>query len=392
MLLAQFTELQYILLLFLLFIVPKFLQRYRVPAALTSFFMGILLSIITPWISEDSTIQLLSTFGIVSLFLFAGLEMDFNAVKLRAAKISQYIIVYIILLAGSVIVFFHLFGMDFPSSVLIVLALTTPSAGFILESLNSLGMNDAEKKWIKAKVVSSEILALIILFFIVQSSSAFLLIVSSLVLITMAALLPVLFMLYDKYILPHAKNSEFAFLLMTAVLCAMVTRKLGVYYLLGAFIAGTAAQLYKKRMPVLTSEHTLHSVEVFSSFFIPFYFFKAGMHFEPEKLTVLSLLIGLGFIGVFIIVRFIVGALQHKFMAKEPLFTSARISGVLLPTMVFTLVLADILKKDFNIDIALFGGLIIYAFVSALAPLFFLKRLSDDTNCKLLSFFFPGMK
>ena len=50
----------------------------------------------------------------------------------------------------------------------------------------------------------------------------------------------------------------------------------GVYYLLGAFLVGVAAQRFRAKLPALSSEKMVDALEAFGSVFIPFYFFVAG--------------------------------------------------------------------------------------------------------------------
>jgi Kef-type K+ transport system membrane component KefB len=69
---ALAPELAYVLLLFALFVVPRVLQRYRLPAAITSFGLGAGAGMGLGLFRDDPTIEILSTFGIVSLFLFAS--------------------------------------------------------------------------------------------------------------------------------------------------------------------------------------------------------------------------------------------------------------------------------------------------------------------------------
>src|SRR5688500_16226082 len=68
-------DLGFIVLLCVLFVIAKVLQRYRIQAATTSLLLGALASI-TGIAHESLTLQMLTTFGIVSLFLFAGLEIQ----------------------------------------------------------------------------------------------------------------------------------------------------------------------------------------------------------------------------------------------------------------------------------------------------------------------------
>jgi Kef-type K+ transport system membrane component KefB len=75
---------------------------------------------------------------------------------------------------------------------------------------------------------------------------------------------------------------------MVAVLSAFITRRLGVYYLVGAFVVGVSAQNFKRWLPALGTDNMLHSVEVFASFFIPFYFFQAGLQLNRSDFQLLS--------------------------------------------------------------------------------------------------------
>ena len=70
-------ELQYVLLLFVLFVLPRVLQRYRVPSAVTCVILGAAAGIGFGLFRGDAAVSLLSTLGIVSLFLFAGLDVEF---------------------------------------------------------------------------------------------------------------------------------------------------------------------------------------------------------------------------------------------------------------------------------------------------------------------------
>ncbi|OYV72901.1 MAG: hypothetical protein B7Z74_04760, partial [Deltaproteobacteria bacterium 21-66-5] len=72
-------ELDYVALLFALFVVPRVLQRFRLPSAVTSVALGALAGLGLGLFESDPTVRLLATLGIVALFLFAGLDVEFNA-------------------------------------------------------------------------------------------------------------------------------------------------------------------------------------------------------------------------------------------------------------------------------------------------------------------------
>lgn len=364
----QPAELQYVVLLFLIFIVPRLLQRFGLPTAVSSVGLGALAGLWLDLFHEDHTVELLSTLGIVSLFLFAGLDVNPGELRREWPVLSQHIAVQLLLFVGVAFLAQSAFDLEFRPAALVSLALTTPSTGFILDSLASLGVTDRERFWIKSKAIATEIVALLVLFVTLQSSSLEDLALSTLVLAVMIAGLPLVFRAFAHMVVPHAPKSEFAFLLMIAILCAFVTHRLGVYYLVGAFVVGLTAQRFRERLPAITSEQMIHAVEMFASFFVPFYFFRAGLHLEREDFGWNALGLGLALLAALCLVRVAAVALHRRLALGEPVRTGLRIGVSMLPTLVFTLVLADILRERFAISATLFGGLIVYTCANTLIP------------------------
>jgi Kef-type K+ transport system membrane component KefB len=366
-------ELDYVLLLFVLFVVPRFLQRYRLPSGITAVGMGIAAGVGLGWFAQDRTIGLLATLGIVSLFLFAGLEVDFPDLRRGLRVLVQHVLIGLAMIALVAPVVRWYLALSWRSAVLVALALLTPSTGFILDSLATLEISERERFWVKAKAVATELVALAALFVTLQSTSAVRLGGSALVLLAMIALLPGAFRLFAVRVAPFAPKSEFAFLLMLAVLCAVVTRWLGIYYLVGAFVVGVTAQRFRERLPAMASEQMLHAVEVFASFFIPFYFFEAGLRLTRQDFAWETLLVGVAFLGTMIPLRLVVVAVHRRLVLGEPMGHSLRVSAAMLPTLVFTLVIAEILAGQAAVPRAVFGGLVIYALGTTLIPGFALR-------------------
>src|SRR3546814_5203342 len=98
-----------------------------------------------------------------------------------------------------------------------------------------------------SKAIAGELLALAALFVIMQAGDPMQLGVSTLVMLGMLVGLPMLFIAFGRWIVPHAPGSEFSLLVMVGFLAAFITYKLGVYYLVGAFIAGLIARLLRIR-------------------------------------------------------------------------------------------------------------------------------------------------
>jgi Kef-type K+ transport system membrane component KefB len=128
----------------------------------------------------------------------------------------------------------------------------------------------------------------------------------------------------------------------------------------------------------MTSEKMLHSVEVFASFFVPFYFFNAGAHLAAKDFGAAGLLTGVAFLAVALPVKFVLILLHRRVVLREHATRSRRVALSLLPTLVFTLVLAEILRDEFDIAPHIFAGLVIFTVVNTLIPGFVLRVPAAD--------------
>jgi Kef-type K+ transport system membrane component KefB len=367
------AELKYVLLLFALFVVPKVLERWRIPTAITAFALGAAAGLGPHWYQHDATVSLLSTFGIVSLFLFAGLEVEARELRANARILGQHLGLRLLGLAVVAWMVAEAFSLGGRAAALVALALLTPSTGFILDSLDGLGLGEEERFWVRTKAIATELLALGVLFVTLQSTTALQLGISALVLGAMVALLPRVFRLFATAVVPFAPKSEFAFLLMVAIVCALVTRELGVYYLVGAFVVGMAAQQFRARLPALGSEKMLHAIEAFASFFVPFYFFHAGLELRREDFSLAAVLTGFAFTAVLVPARVLLVWLPRLHTLREGFRAALRVSVPMLPTLVFTLVIAQILRDRFAAPPAILGGLVLYAVLTTMLPTFLVR-------------------
>jgi Kef-type K+ transport system membrane component KefB len=182
-----------------------------------------------------------------------------------------------------------------------------------------------------------------------------------------------MFRWFAAAISPYAPRSEFAFLIMVALISSSLTRHLGVYYLVGAFVAGLAARQFRDRLPAMSSERMLGAVEAFASVFIPFYFFQAGQHIELSALGGAAIAAGLVISLVFITLRLGEVALHRRIVLKEPPSKGANVGIALLPTLVFSLVCAELLRDRFIVPGYLIGGVVIYTVLNTMFPGFVLK-------------------
>jgi Kef-type K+ transport system membrane component KefB len=367
----------FIALLLALFLVPKILQRYRIPGAITSLIMGFAAASFGLF-PNDVTIRLLSTLGIVSLFLFAGLEIDGKELRRNLKPLIFHSVVWAALAIFVTVVAVR--ALDVPTRVaaLISLALVTPSTGFILSTLSTFGLSTTEQKTVRTYAIGSELIALTALFFVLQSTSVQQLVVSLLAMAAVVIVIPVAFRAFSTFIAPYAPRSEFAFLLLVGVACAYATRLLGVYYLVGAFIVGVAAQRFRGKHPAMSSEKMVDALESFGSVFIPFYFFHAGMGILGEHISWRALAVAILLLLTMVPLRVAVISLHRRVALKEGFAISRRIGSALVPTLVFTLVILEILVGRFNLSPTIAGALVIYTVVNTTLPAFVLKAQAPD--------------
>jgi Kef-type K+ transport system membrane component KefB len=370
-------EVALLLLIFALMVVPRIVQRFRIPAPLVSFGLGMAATVFVGNYAKDPTLALLSTLGIASLFLFAGLEVelsDFNRVRW---PLIRHVVMRMVSLTVVSYGLMQYFAFSWQVSVLLSLAVLTPSAGVILDTLPALKLDEEERFWIRMKAISGELLALIVLFAVLQSESVATLAWSSAALLAMIVALPLILIGLGRWVVPHARGSEFSLLVMVGVISAYLTYKLGVYYLVGAFLAGFVAKLLRTRMPKLASDDNLHAVRMFASFFIPFYFFHQGMAVPGGALTGDALVLGIAITLVVVPIRTGLLWIQRRMIRGESRIASLRVSAALTPTLIFTLVIATILRERYNISDMLYGALLIYAGLATIVPSMLMTKPVD---------------
>lgn len=372
-----------VILFFLLFVFPRFLQRLGLPSALTALVLGILVGQFTGLFADDPTVKLLSTLGIVALFLFAGLDVETHELREQAPALIEHTVVRVGLVVVVAWAASWIFGLPLRAALLVSLALLTPSTGFILDSLGGWGLSTSERFWVRSKAIATELVALVILFGTVQSTSLERLGGSAVALLAMMVVLPVIFRWFAAVVVPHAPKSEFGLLMTVAAACALVTRALGVYYLVGAFVVGMAARRFRSALPSMASVQMLGSVESFASLFVPFYFFYAGLSLPATTFEWASITTGVLFAAVLIPLRLLTVSAHRRIRFGENMRDSLRVGVSMVPTTVFTLVIVEILRTTFEVPPHVRGGLVVYAIITTLTPSIWLRRPGPSFEAEL---------
>ena len=366
-------EIQLFILLTLLLLLPKILLRFRIPSAITALVVGVGAGFVTDSFGGDSTVGLMATLGITSLFLFAGLEVDVDELRKDAEFLSKHLVGILILLIICATLLKFLFQLSPRIALLLSLGLLTPSTGFILDSLPGFHYTPNQEKWIRSKAISNEIVALIILFFTLQTTSTWKLTISTAIIVSIIFVLPWLFKFFFERVAPFAPDSEVAFLILIALLCGVITRKIGAYYLVGAFIVGITAGRFEHYLSRDKSKNIMYVLKLFFSFFIPFYFFKAGLAINLKGISFKGILAGSTFLLFFIPLRVVVVGMSLRLFQRDSWKDRIEISMSLLPTLVFGLVIAGVLRSQKAPEFIV-TGLILYTLVSSILPAFFLRK------------------
>lgn len=367
------SELGYALLIILLFIIPRLLLRFGIPMALTAFAMGVGINMGFGFYGENEVIPLFSTLGIISLFLFAGMEVDIDAIKGSFKYIVGHLTFRFLIIGALAIVYSNIFNLGIASAIIFSLAVATPSTGFILNSLQTSKIPEEQKFWIKLKAISAEIVALGILLIFSQTGGPDKVIGSFLIIILMIIILPFLLKKLAVALEKLAPGSEFGFILILAIVSSLITKKLGAYYIVGAFLVGMVTGQFQRRSPSAHNIQLLQTLRSFSAFFIPFYFFNSGLKIPSGMFTMEALNISLIILAITFPIKIGSVFLLRRFSFTEERKDSLAIAISLTPTLIFGLVLAEILKTKFEISNTLFIGLVIYSLLTTIVSQLMLK-------------------
>jgi Kef-type K+ transport system membrane component KefB len=363
-------EIQYLIIFSSVLIFPKIIQRFKVPVGITCLALGIVTSSLYPELRHDQLLLLLSRLGITSLFLFAGMEVKVDELKEHKGPLLKHLGFGLIIIFGLSMALQYYFDLDYRVAVILSLGLLTPSTGFILNSLDSYKLTKSQRYWISSKSISEEMMAVLVLFFAMQSHDLNALFISIGVLFILLFGLPIVFRLFIRYIAPYAPKSEVAFLIILALLCGVITKKIGTYYLVGAFIVGIVAGRFKHFMDEKEDKNIFEVLSVFFGIFIPFYFYKSGLNLSLDILTKEGVIIG-AFLSLYLIPLryYYTNFTTINFLGRE-VYAPWKVSLSLMPTLIFGLVISTILLERYQVKPSIVTGLFIYTIISSILPAF----------------------
>jgi Kef-type K+ transport system membrane component KefB len=362
------NDLEYLALFSLVLILPKIFMRFRIPSGITALILGAAAIQFDPNIKTDQLFRFLSQIGITSLFVFAGLEVNLKELKDDRVYLSKYLVQSLVALF---IIGFGLksyFQLPVQESLLLALGIFTPSAGFIINSLHSYDISKDQEHWIKSKAISKELIAIVLLFLAMQSGNLESMAISIVFYGTLFVLLPVIFRYFFKFVSPYAPNSEVPLLVVLSLISGVISKELGAYYLVGAFIVGIIGSQFKDEIFKKDQETIFTALSSFFNVFLPFYFFFAGTKIPVDKLTMSSLYTAIALFVIFVPLRIIIIRLNVRYLLADFSRKNYNVSLSLMPTLIFGLVIAQIIKDRGNAPVQIVYALIIYTLLTSILP------------------------
>ncbi len=377
---AEDILIKFFVILALLFFFPKVVNRItKLPDALTELLIGIILGIALPsFFFIDDMITILATIGVVTLFVFSGMEVDTNFIVTNKKFFIEHIILHILVffIVGTGII---LYLQTSPQiALLISLALTTPSASFILSSIRTIVKE--RKQWVESKALAGEITAIILMVILLSLSDIVKLLLSLVTLILLITLLPVILEFLFKKLFSKLIGCEFSFIFVVAMISAFITEFVGIHFLVGAFIAGFIAKRFIS--DIVRDESYEHCSEIFGQqlvigfgyftlIFAPFYFFSVGLNMKSSMFSSDTLLLAVLICLIIVLLRISIMSIHRIVRIKEKISKAITINALCIPTLVFTFVITDILVKQYQITESIYNVLMLYGVFTSIFGTFF---------------------
>ena len=364
----------FLIIMAVLLITPLVSESIHLPGIVGLIIGGILVG---PYgfklLQTSSSIELLSTIGLIYLMFSAGLEVDlplFKRVRKRALVFGllTYIIPQLMGLA-----FGHYLGLNWLGSLLLGSAFSSHTL-IAFPILTKLGIvrNEAISVTVGATVFT-DITAFMVLAITLGlwdgdfSSSYLLKLFSELGILAILVLwgFPRLGKLFFSRL--HGRAVEFQFVLVVLFVVALIAERIGVHAIVGAFLAGLAINATLPRHSAITSRVLF----VGESLFIPIFLVHSGMLTNPGAFlsSANTIMIGLGVSFVAYTSKFVAAWLTarlYKYSMPEMWVIwglSQAQAAVTIPTLVIGLQIGLFNEILFN------AAIIMILFTSLTSPL-----------------------
>lgn len=350
--------------------------RLRLPSVVFEIVAGIVIGpSVLGWVEVDSTIEVLSLFGLAYLLFLAGLEIDFDRLRGRLVKLAA--LGWILSFAISVVVALGLKGLDLiETPLLVAIILCATSLGVIipvLKDVGELGSRFGQLVLAAASLADFGAIILLSLFFSGEGGAG-----STAVLLgVFAGLLAVTFVVVrgaersrrveDDLVRLQDSSAQIrvraAMVLMVAFVA--LAEGLGLEVILGSFAAGALVALLD-RDQLMTHPHFREKLEAIGfGLFIPVFFITSGIRFDldallndPANLAMVPI-----FLAALLAVRGLPAIAYRRYLGGP----RATVAGILQATSLPFIVAATTIGQDLGLmDAAEASALIAAGLLSVL--------------------------
>lgn len=372
-------ELPLPLLAGLIILAPRILEVVHVPMPLTALVMGLLWSGYYTDPLVQPTVDMVATVAITMLFLFAGLEVELSHIRRERKSYAVLAGVHLLVLVCVGLTCRWLFGLELKGALILAIGLVTPSAGYILDAVGKMRLHGSERQDTGHCAIGLEVTSLGALLVILRMDAPWQLPFLVGGIACAFVLLPRAWRLLELRFFSLVPRAEFVTMFMLAMLFAHLSKAIGLYYIFGAFMTGMIlGKINQERFKPETKNY-LSAVELMTALFLPVYFFRAGASIPIESLSILSIALGLGLTMV-LAARMLPVLAARRFIGGESLASCYRVSMALAPTLVFGLVIADLLHTRTKVPDWIVGALIIHTLLVSIVPVILLRGVVTEMD------------
>ncbi|MBE3094334.1 MAG: cation:proton antiporter [Actinobacteria bacterium] len=200
-------------------------------------------------------------------------------------------------------------------------------------------------------------------------------------------LLPYVLKFLYKKIFSKLIGTEFSFIFVVAMISAFITEFVGIHFLVGAFTAGFVAKRFisdnvNDENYEHFSEHFGQQLMIgfwfFALIFTPFYFYSVGLNIKSSMFAFDTLIFAVLLCIVIVLFRIGIMSFHRIIRMKEKISTAIDINSMLIPALVFTFVITEILLKQFHINDVIYSVLMLYGvFTTIIGTAFFLLAMRN---------------
>lgn len=359
------------ILLGLIILVPRVLEMVRIPMPLSALALGVAWASHVEGPAAHQVVEIVATVAITMLFLFAGLEVDtarFRSHGLAFATLGVGHLVMMALLAAGV---GWALDLAVQPAAILAIGLATPSAGYILDSLARSPLSPDARASSGNLALGLEVVSLAALVVVLNLQSPRTIVLTVGLLALAFLLIPPAWRLLERGFFARVATAEFVSLFMLAMMLSHASKAMGLYYIVGAFMTGLVIGELNRHRPGSQMERHIGAIEMITALALPVYFFRAGSEMPIESIDHRSLLVGLAMLGA-LVLRLPPVAIADAMMRRAPWRDGLRVALSVAPTLVFGLVIADILRATAGVPAWLPGAVIVHTVLVTLLPSFVL--------------------